>query len=356
MSSDLSPRLPSMLTHFCCSTLCKLTLPILCLTASAPALAQPQALTLPVKLQSSVSGYRLGPGDQIEIAVFGYEEYTGAKTILSDGTITLPLLGVIAAANRTPEQLAQELTAQLQSYLVDPVVTVSLSTLRPVVVNVAGEVQRPGPVQLRAVTSASGGGDTVLEGAPTVSSALMQAGGITQNADIRQVVVRRLLPNGESSTSTLNLWEALLSENAPQNLVLQDGDSIFVPRSTSDATLDRRLIARSSLSPGTVRVRVVGEVKSPGEIQVPPDSSLSSAVAIAGGPTEDARLSRVAFVRMNQTGEIERETIDLQNLTDSYQVQEGDVIIVPKKTDASFLDSLTRFLGPLSILRGIIGF
>jgi polysaccharide biosynthesis/export protein len=308
-----------------CSTLCKLSLPVLCLALPLPGLAQlaqTEALTLPFETTpSSISGYRLGPGDQIEIAVFGYEEYTGAKTILSDGTITLPLLGVVPAADRTPEQLAQDLTARLQVYLVDPVVTVSLNTLRPVVVNVAGEVQRPGPVKLRAVTATAGGGNTVLEGAPTVSSALMQAGGITQNADIRQVVVRRSLPNGESSTSALNLWEGLLSENAPEDLVLQDGDAIFVPRLTGDATIDRRLIARSSLSPGTVRVRVVGEVKSPGEIQVPPDSSLSSAVAIAGGPTEDARLSRVAFVRMSETGQIQRETINLENLTDGYQVR-----------------------------------
>lgn len=346
-----------MLGNLDCSTLCKLAVPILFLTVPTPILAQTIPLVPQVgQIQSAESGYILGPGDQIEIAVFGYEEYTGAKTILSDGTITLPVIGVVSATDRTPEQLAQDLTTQLQAYLVDPVVTVSLSTLRPVVVNVAGEVQRPGPVEIRAVASdntMNNSGSTPIS-QPTVSSALIQAGGITQNADIRQIVVRHSLPNGNFSNSTINLWEALTSEKTPQDLVLQDGDSIYVPRLTSNETIDRRLIARSSLSPATVRVRVVGEVKNPGEIQVPPESSLSSAVAIAGGPTEDARLSQVAFVRMNDSGEIERQSIDLRNLTDSYQVQDGDVVFVPKKSSSSILNFANRLVSPLNLLLNLL--
>ena len=88
------------------------------------------------------SDYVLGSGDQITVSVFGYEEYTGARTVLPDGTITLPLLGAIPVAGQTTDSLARNLTARLNLLLVDPVVTVSLSIQRPVVVNVAGEVQR----------------------------------------------------------------------------------------------------------------------------------------------------------------------------------------------------------------------
>jgi polysaccharide biosynthesis/export protein len=83
---------------------------------------------------------------------------------------------------------------------------------------------------------------------------------------------------------------------------------------------------------------------------VPPNSSISSAVAIAGGPTEDAQLSRVAFVRMSEVGEIQRETLDLRDLTDSYQVQEGDVVIVPKRGSASFIDLAGRVFSPLGVI------
>ena len=300
------------------------------------------------------SDYVLGSGDQITVSVFGYEEYTGARTVLPDGTITLPLLGAIPVAGQTTDSLARNLTARLNLLLVDPVVTVSLSIQRPVVVNVAGEVQRPGPIQLRSPTSTTSNttGDT-RSLVPTVSTALIEAGGITRNADIRQVVVRRALSGGGYTTISVNLWDAVWSDTAPQDVVLQANDAIFVPRLAADATIDRRLIARSSFSPKTVRVRVVGEVKAPGQIEVAPDSSLSSAIASAGGPTNDARLSQVAFVRMSETGQIERQTVNLRELSDSYQVQDGDVVIVPKTNTSTVLDFIGRVTSPLNFLFNI---
>jgi polysaccharide biosynthesis/export protein len=332
-------------------------------TLQEPVLAETQT-ALPPQSSVSPSDYVLGAGDQIEITVYEYEEYTGPKVILPDGTIALPVVGSITAAGRTPDQLAQELKTQLQAYLVDPVVTVGLNTLRPIVVNVAGEVQRPGAFQIRSLTTITATRPTAgsattrnqLERVPTVSSALVEAGGITPNADIRKVIVRRSMPGGETSTFTINLWDSLWSEATPQDLLLQDGDAIFVPRIAAGEQVNRRLLARSGLAPSTVRVRVVGEVKEPGEIQVPPDSSISSAVAIAGGPTVDAKLDKVAFVRVNEQGQVERQTLDLRNLTDDQQIQEGDVVIVPKKGSSTVLDTLGRVVSPVGILLRIFGF
>lgn len=336
---------------------CSVTLAVVFCTAfSLPTIAQ---TPFPPERSSNAvterSTYILGSGDQVDITVFDYSEFTGAKVVLPDGTITLPLIGTVSAAGKTTEQLAQELTNRLASLLVKPVVTVNLTVLRPVLVNVAGEVQRPGPIQLRSLTTTNlTVGSNTIRGVPTLSTALTEAGGITQNADIRQVTLRRY-GAGNSQPITVNLWDAISSDNAPPDLVLQDGDSIYVPRLTEDKAVDRRLIARSSLSPGTVRVRVVGEVKKPGEIQVPPDSSLSSAVAIAGGPTVDARLRQVAFIRMNDQGKVARQIVDLQNLTDTYQVQDGDVIIIPKKTSSSIIDGVGRVLSPFAGLLRLFG-
>jgi polysaccharide biosynthesis/export protein len=302
---------------------------------------------VPVGVQSD---YVLGAGDHILINVFGYEEYSGDRTILPDGTVTVPLLGSITVAGKTTDQLAQQLTDRLQPYLVEPTVTVSLSVLRPLSVNVAGEVLRPGRVQLQSLSG-------LLERTqeedqpPTLSVALQRAGGITQHADIRQVVVRRQRPGGMTEAITVNLWDAVSSADAPPEMILQDGDSIYIPRATAGMDdIDRLQLARSSFSPATVRVRVVGEVTAPGEVQVPPNSSLSSAVAIAGGPTEDARLRQVAFIRLSPEGTVERQTIDLRDLSDSYQVQDGDVIIVPKRGSASLVDFAGRVFSPLGAI------
>lgn len=365
----LNLRNPWKLYRFIIVALVVHLAPLSLASAQVPAFSEPEASspTSEPEVQPFFApgvirpAYILGPGDQVEITVFEYEEFTGARVILPDGTITLPVIGAVRAVGQTPEALAQELTARLQSFLINPVVTVSLNILRPVLVNVAGEVQRPGPVQLRSLTtttlSDNTGSGTIrasLEGAPTVSSALVEAGGLTRDADIRQVVLRRSLPGENSTTVTVNLWEALRSEDAPQDLVLQDGDSIFVPRLSPNDAIDRRLIARSSLSPDTVRVRVVGEVKEPGEVPVPPNSSISSAVAIAGGPTVDAKLSRVTYIRLNEEGGVERQELDLSDLNDNFQIQEGDVIIVPKKNTSSILDFAARLLGPFNFLLDLV--
>ena len=323
---------------------------------------------------SSVShaNYVLGVGDQITLSVIGYPEFTGNLAILPDGTVTLPLVGHIQATGLTPVQLGEVLTNQLRAYLVDPVVSVGLSIMRPVVVTVAGEVHRPGPIQMGGISSFSGdvlsATETTSDGAaetensfdngrqplPTLSSAVLLAGGVTRDADIRQVMVRRPVAGGGEELLTLNLWDVVTSGVGTADVTLRDGDSVFIPRLAGDE-IDRRAVASSSLAPNVVKVKVVGEVVTPGEVKVPPNSSISSAVAIAGGPTNDAALSNVSLVRQTESGQIEEEQMDLSSLVDNYQVQEGDVIVVAKRGYLSVLDGVTRVLNPLNLFR-LLGF
>jgi len=301
--------------------------------------------------------YLLGPGDEIQLNVFDHEEFNGLKVILPDGTITLPLIGRVRAADRTIPELINNLETLLDPWLKRrPTVAITLAKTRPLLVNVAGEVQRPGPVQLSSETLFGNNfnTDNFTVRAPTVNGAIVAAGGVTKNADIRQVVLKRYSPTGNSPTVTINLWQALSSENAPRDLLLQDGDSIFVPPLAQGATLNRRLLTRSSLAPTTVRVRVIGEVKKPGELEVPPNSSLSSAVAIAGGPTDKAELGEVLFVRLHEDGTVEEEFVDLSNMTDTYQVEEGDVILVPKTNTYNILDLATDVANPLNFLVNLL--
>ncbi|WP_287453891.1 polysaccharide biosynthesis/export family protein [Leptolyngbya sp. UWPOB_LEPTO1] len=325
------------------------------------------AQTVEVKATGSHStttdaGYILGSGDQIEINVYGYSEYSGARVILADGTISLPVIGSVVVANHTPTSLAKMLESRLNRVLVEPTVTVSMVTLRPVVINIAGEVQRPGPFQLRSLTTAASesSGARVVEGQrglPTLTSALMEAGGVTRNADIRQVMLRRVLADGQVKTMIVNLWDTIWSDQHQEDLILRSGDSIYVPKLAADATLDRRLLARSRLSPMTVRVRIVGEVRAPGEVQVSPDSTLSGAIASAGGFTKDAKASEIELLRLNDAGQVEAQKIDLRKLNDQYQIQEGDVVVVPEKSRAAIARTVGQILSPFgALLRFITGF
>lgn len=322
-----------------------------CSLAPLPALAQSGGMPTS-SVNFTDTRYILEPGDVISIAVFGYEEYTGNYPIRSDGTITLPVVGTVMASGHTLDSLTLELRRQLDAYLVEPSVAVDLAQQRPINILVSGEVHRPGPTQLEGES-------------PSLLTALSAVGGVTRRADIRQVTVRRSLPNGNTSTVTLNLWDTLWQANNDPSrttatsdliadLVLRDDDEIIVPQlAPGDTTVDRRLIAQSTFAPNTVRVRVVGEVNSPGEIQAPPNSSLSSAIAIAGGPSRDADLGDVEFVRLNEAGEIERREVDLSDLNDNFQVQEGDVVIVPRTDSSEILEWAGRILSPLGALLNI---
>jgi len=330
-----------------------------CLLAGAvalrplPLLAQaPQPLapaSAPEPVGSNAPNYILGPGDQVAITVIGYEEFDGSRVVLPDGSIAMPLVGSVPVAGRTTDEVSRVLTQALRQYLVNPVVAVSLSTLRPVVVTVAGEVYRPGPIQLSSLTSVNQtvNTDSTISSAtstPTLSRALIASGGVKRTADVRQVAVRRALPNGQSDVIKVNLWDALVSDSGSADLVLRDGDAIYVPEATEEG-VDPQILASSTLAPDRVRVRVVGEVNRPGEVQVPPNSSLSSAVAIAGGPNDDADLDDVKLLRLNEAGQVEEQEVDLSNLIDDVQIQDGDVVVVPKKGYLNALDSIGRVAG-----------
>ena len=324
----------------------------------------PMGRPLPVKTEPTP--YIIGPGDELKITVVGYPEYTGTQVVLSDGTIALPLVGTVMAADRTPTQLTAELSAQLDKYLVKPAVAVNISTLRPITINVSGEVQHPGPIQLRSVTTASGAipgttsaGVVTLQ-RPTVTTALLEAGGITREADLRRVTLRRFSPastvlaNRSPEPISINLWDAITTDAPARDLVLQDGDTLYIPKLAAN-DVDKLLMARSSIAPRTVRVKVVGEVKKPGEILVPPDGSLSSAIAIAGGPTEKARMKEVSFIRIAANGKAEQKTLDLRTLTDTIQVQDGDVILVPQTAADRGLTVANQVVSPLGLILRLFG-
>lgn len=305
--------------------------------------------------------YYIGPGDEVSINVVGYAEYTGVQPVLSDGTISLPLIGKVMAADRTPAQLKRRLTTLLNEVLVNPSVAVSVSSQRPVTVNIGGAVQRPGPVQLRNIRpsgeinqSRTVAGVVSLQ-RPTITAALLEAGGVSADADLRRVQLRRYSPNQNLPPVQVNLWDAINGERPARDLTLQDGDTLYVPKLANPNSAEAQLMAKSSLAPRTVRVKVIGEVTRPGEVPVPPDGTLASAIAIAGGPTDKARMKEVTFIRRLADGRVQEQKLNLDKMTDDIQVKDGDVLYVPKTSGDKAIDVAGRVAGPLGFLLRLFG-
>ena len=161
---------------------------------------------------ATAADYRLVPGDKLRIEVYKDPQISQTLQIRPDGKITVPLVGDVAAAGRTPVALRDSITTSLKEYITNPVVTVIVVEFEPQSVSVMGEVQRPGPVPIKGKLS-------VLE-------ALAVAGGFKDFANTKNITIRRPTASGVQIIR-FNYRDAVKGEGKP--LYLQPGDIVIVP-------------------------------------------------------------------------------------------------------------------------------
>lgn len=118
--------------------------------------------------------YRLGPGDQLRVIVFGETDLTGQFVVGSQGTISYPLVGEVNAAGLTVPEFATHLQDELARFIRNPNVSVEVANYRPFFI--LGEVQRPGTYPYSANL--------------TVFNAVATAGGFTYRANTRRIFIK----------------------------------------------------------------------------------------------------------------------------------------------------------------------
>lgn len=158
----------------------------------------------------------IAPGDQLEIRVLNYPEISGVFWVAPDGRINLNLIGSVEAAGKSAEQLDRDLTTAYSTYIRNLDVAVSVILRAHRYVYVLGEVYRGNRYEFET-------GDRVLHG-------LALAGGMTEKARENSVVLFRRDTDGKDHAYKLDFSHmfALLS---PQDIYLQPGDVILVPKS-----------------------------------------------------------------------------------------------------------------------------
>ena len=318
------------------------------------------------------NAYILGAGDQLEISFLSpaYASLGGRVSLLNDGSASLPMLGSVVLDGLTLNQASRWLTSLYRPYLRRPELNLRVVVPRPMQVSVVGEVENPGLYLLNPSGEASQvEGDNrgreqqlSIPGLPTVVSLIQKAGGITLNANLSDVRLRRRIPGDSNQLREveLNLVALLQQGDKRQNPFLFDGDTILISRAPAPPPDEVLELAATNLSPQSIQVNVVGEVKSPGRISLRAGTPLIQAVLAAGGPNRmRANNSNIELVRINRNGTatLRRYSLDLSQGVSGPRnppLRDGDSVIVNRSVLASGSDAISSVTSPLTGLVNVL--
>ena len=233
--------------------------------------------------------YRLGPGDEIIIDIWGASENSIRQEISPDGCITIPGLGMISLNGMNIADAKEYLKSELSRIYADEgnQIQVTLGNTRSIRVNVMGEVMVPGTYTMSAFAS--------------VFHALYNAGGITDLGSLRDIRVAR---NGKT-VANVDVYEYILQGKTDTNISLQEGDVIIVP--TYEAI-----------------VKVEGKVKRPMKYEMKGDETISTLLKYAGFFASNAYKNSVRVVRQ-EGRQLSVATVERDNFG-SFKVMDGDVV------------------------------
>lgn len=168
----------------------------------------------PARTATVASDYQLVRGDRLRIEVYKDEQLSQSVQIRPDGKITLPLVGDLTAAGKTPAELRASITEELRAFVKSPALDVTVIVVEtvPMTVSVIGEVRDAGPKPISGETS--------------ILQVLAMAGGFTEWAKRKDIRVLRTGPTGETSIA-FNYNDAVNGRG--KTLMLRPGDIVIVP-------------------------------------------------------------------------------------------------------------------------------
>lgn len=269
----------------------------------------------------------IGPEDTVTIVALNVDEVSRAWRVSSAGELNLPMVGRIAAAGRTVEDVQREIADRLKEFVRDPQVTVFVSEFRSHPITVSGAVEHPGTQQLQGTT--------------TLYSALVQAGGV-KDAGPTVTLTRKLefgaIPHSESR-NTEDGYSVL--EVPTQDAMRGFGDA-------ADVVLRPYDVITVSQDKRQRMVYITGEVVRPGAIElVTQDTvSLTKAVAMAGGLTHSASPSHAMVRHIGANGvETAMAFIDVKRIMSGkvkdLLLSDGDIVAIPSNQIVGYLQSVS---------------
>ncbi|MDE6478767.1 MAG: SLBB domain-containing protein [Muribaculaceae bacterium] len=258
-----------------------------------------RALTFePNSNMATPKNYRLGPGDEVIIDIWGVSEDNIRQQISPDGRIMISQLGPVYLNGLTVDEANKQLknifAKKYSGVGSDTDINLTLGQIRSIQIDVLGEVRRPGTYRISPFSNAF--------------HALYNAGGVNDIGSVRNIEVFR---NGKK-VSSIDVYDFLFTGKDVGNVRLQEGDVIKVP-------------------PYNELVHVEGNVKRPMFYELKNNENLAKLIEFAGGFTGDAYSDVVRVLRLNGLDK-ELNTVESSDYS-TYLLKDGDVVSIGTVTD-----------------------
>jgi polysaccharide export outer membrane protein len=219
--------------------------------------------------------YVVGPGDKLNVQLYGSQNRSLRLTVSRDGAVNFPELGPIRVSGMTFNSARQAIETRVTQQMIGVQASITMDETRTIRVFVLGEARQPG--------------SHAVSGQTTVTGALFAAGGVTPIGSLRDIQLKRQ----GNVVRRLDLYDMLIRGDTSDDAWLLPGDTIFIPPVGSTVSVD-------------------GEVKRPAIYELRDESTVAEVVRIAGGMTPEADATRVSLTQVDQAS---RRVVTDVNLT-----------------------------------------
>ena len=211
------------------------------------------------------SDYIVGPGDELNVQLYGNQNRMLRLIVGRDGRISFPELGPISVAGQLFNSVKSSIESRVERQMIGVRASVSMGDIRSIRVFVLGEAKRPGSY--------------TISGLATITSALYAAGGAKTIGSLRNIELKRQ----GTIVRQLDLYDLLIHGDTSDDSKLLQGDVIFVP-------------------PVGLTVGVDGEVRRPAIYEIKHESTVADVIELAGGLTPQADTSKATLTRIEESG------------------------------------------------------
>jgi polysaccharide biosynthesis/export protein len=243
------------------------------------------------------AGYVVGPGDHINVDLFGKKTARYRLTVNRDGAITLPDFGPIQVSGLSFDDVREDIEGRVADQMIGVRASVTMGQLRSLRVFVVGDVAQPGSHRVGSQS--------------TITAALFASGGVAESGSLRNIELKRR----GATVARFDLYDLLLKGDTSRDLPLQQGDAIFV-------------------APLGATAGVAGQVRRPAIYELRAGATVGDLLELAGGLKADAAQGAAKLQRIEASGERIVLDLDVAAAADrSRALRPGDTVLVPKVLD-----------------------